>query len=455
MKRNPRPRKYESAAARQAAYKARAEMLEFRAEPKTAATLTSIAEELDVSRSELLLSMVKFALTNHDWARFGLTHKTLPYYQGNPIMATKKASPAQLAARKKFAEMARSGAFKKAKRAADRDKNPMNMYTVLHRGTSNIAGQIMASSPKQAKEKIAEKLGLATTSYLMATKSSQVRINPSKRKKTVSQKISQLVHEGYPQKQAVAVALSEKRAGKVKNNPMGKSIAGQHLFNLGSNYFAAVTLTGYNDYYAQVFYRTTDSSGFTDDQIVPDYKPRHFATAKAAINSVMKYATKNKLKSNPIAEMREFTVMKWKRGKNTTNGNPVYEFILKDEFGGMHTGKTKPNAGWVYAISSVYEGDKINAALEETKGGRVYMVDYGKRKSNPVKRSSRSAVVPNPRAKKPQKVYSVSIMQDGLHTKWMGLANFFTFAEAENYSRYLSKQHPNWAIRVHDNRAMK
>jgi hypothetical protein len=181
MKRNPRPRKYESAAARQAAYKARAEVLEFRAEPKTAASLTSIAQELDVSRSELLLSMVKFALTNHDWARFGLTHKTLPYYQGNPIMATKKASPAQLAARKKFAEMARSGAFKKSKRAADRDKNPMNIYTVLHRGTSNIAGQLMASSPKQAKEKIAEKLGLASTAYLMATKSSQVRINPAKK----------------------------------------------------------------------------------------------------------------------------------------------------------------------------------------------------------------------------------------------------------------------------------
>jgi hypothetical protein len=41
--------------------------------------------------------------------------------------------------------------------------------------------------------------------------------NPAK--KTVSQKISQLVHEGYPQKQAVAVALNEQRAGKVKRNP--------------------------------------------------------------------------------------------------------------------------------------------------------------------------------------------------------------------------------------------
>jgi hypothetical protein len=63
--------------------------------------------------------------------------------------------------------------------------------------------------------------------------------------------------------------------------------------------------------------------------------------------------------------------------------------------------------------------------------------------------------VPNPATKKPKKVYTVSIMQDGLHTKFMGLANFFTFAEAENYSRYLSKQHPNLSIRVHDNRAMK
>jgi len=459
MKRNPRPRKYESAAARQAAYKARAEVLEFRAEPKTAASLTSIAQELDVSRSELLLSMVKFALTNHDWARFGLTHKTLPYYQGNPIMipklkrhvgsyavveiksekivtelfkdsklldkinfdkyklvpmdqwlaglshkenpimAIKKASPAQLAARKKFAEMARSGAFKKAKRAADRDKNPAKM----------------------TRHKAA--------------------------KKTVSQKISQLVHEGYPQKQAVAVALSEKRAGKVKSNPMGKSIAGQHLFNLGSNYFAAVTLTGYNDYYAQIFYKTTDPSGFTNEQIVPDYKPRHFSTAKAAINSVMKYATKNKLKSNPIAEMREFTVMKWKRGKNTTNGNPVYEFILKDEFGGMHTGKTKPNAGWVYGISSVYEGDKINAALEETKGGRVYMVDYGKRKSNPHKRSSsRSAVVPNPSKKR---TYTVFCQVDGQGiNNWTKLATFYSATKATQYAKAYAKQYPKHYVRV-------
>lgn len=89
-KRNPRPRKYASAADRQAAYRARNEMLEFRAEAATAKTINAIANTLDTSRSDLLLSMVKFALANHDWARFGLTHKTIPFYQGNPTMATTK-----------------------------------------------------------------------------------------------------------------------------------------------------------------------------------------------------------------------------------------------------------------------------------------------------------------------------------------------------------------------------
>jgi hypothetical protein len=87
---NPRPRKYASDAERQAAFRNRASMLEFRADEKTAEKLTEIADTLDISRSDLLLSMVKFALTNHQWARFGLTHKTLPRYEENPIMATKQ-----------------------------------------------------------------------------------------------------------------------------------------------------------------------------------------------------------------------------------------------------------------------------------------------------------------------------------------------------------------------------
>jgi hypothetical protein len=109
-----RPKKYASAAERQAAYRARAVEVSFRADPGTVETLGRIAETIDVPRTDLLLSMTKFALANHDWARFGLTHKTLPKYQGNPIMAT----AAQIAARKRFAEMARSGAFAKTRKPA-------------------------------------------------------------------------------------------------------------------------------------------------------------------------------------------------------------------------------------------------------------------------------------------------------------------------------------------------
>lgn len=179
---NPRPRKYASASERQAAYRARAPEVCFRAEDKTVDTLDRIAADLDVSRADLLLSMTKFALTNHDWARFGLTHKPLPFGYGtqdetrkeNPMKADikpgdkgitsgypatvirrysegmievrvpggvtviptqdfipegkmtkttkRKPTPAQLAARERFAEMARSGAFKKA---GGRKANPI------------------------------------------------------------------------------------------------------------------------------------------------------------------------------------------------------------------------------------------------------------------------------------------------------------------------------------------
>jgi hypothetical protein len=170
-KRNPRPRKYASDAERQAAYRSRAAEVCVRLEPKTMATLDSIAEEIGYSRNELMQSMVKFGLTNRDWRNEGLTaHKRLPRYQENP-MATKPPSPAQLAARERFAEMARSGSLNRKRQIA-------------------------------AKKRAAE---------------AAPKANP--RKKTVSQKISQLVNEGYPQRQAVAVALNEQRAGKVKRNP--------------------------------------------------------------------------------------------------------------------------------------------------------------------------------------------------------------------------------------------
>lgn len=377
-KRNPRPRKYASASERQAAYRARAPEVCFRAEAKTVETLDQIAETLDQPRADVLLSMTKFALANHDWARFGLTHKPLPYgyglakqefvgprmdnpsaysdpalwehskqmardqlgghsaramqlagkiyraaggkylgkrtkaqksleqwtaqdwttksgkpsrqtgerylprkvieeltpaeygattrakragsaagqqfvkqpkriaakvaaLKGNPTM--KKPTPAQLAARAKFAEMARSGAFK---RKAKRKANPASKFAkgdevkfapaVVKRMENdarikNMRGtiiQIMSGGKVALVDThgtFVSEEGSSVRGIPTANLVHDIKRNPTRRKKTVSQKISQLTREGYPQKQAIAIALEEQRKGKVKRNPRASNPA--------------------------------------------------------------------------------------------------------------------------------------------------------------------------------------------------------------------------------------
>jgi len=194
------------------------------------ATLDSIADEIGFSRNELMQSMVKFGLTNRDWRNEGLTaHKRLPRYEVNP-MATKPPSPAQLAARERFAEMARSGSLNRKRQIAakKRAENPVEteMRYQIFRSNGGIDSTYKTlAQMKNALDEIDNPPGkfygydsvTGTTYRSFAYNTPTRKRNPAK--KTVSQKISQLVHEGYPQRQAVAVALNEQRAGKVKRNP--------------------------------------------------------------------------------------------------------------------------------------------------------------------------------------------------------------------------------------------
>ena len=146
--------------------------------------------------------------------------------------ATRKFSPAQIAAQKLFAERARDGTLGKGKRKANpglyeninakrariaagsgermrkpgqagrptaeafeqsamtAKRNPekvMQQYTVFHRGTSNIAGTVREASPKAAKEKIANRLGIPTLAYLVARKTNPDKDEPNKYVKRASQ----------------------------------------------------------------------------------------------------------------------------------------------------------------------------------------------------------------------------------------------------------------------------
>jgi hypothetical protein len=231
------------------------------------ATLDSIADEIGYSRNELMQSMVKFGLTNRDWRNEGLTaHKRLPRYQENPGMATRTPTPAQLAARARFAEMARSGSLNRKRQIAAKKRasnpitraprgfvladeytievfNPRGMkpYDAVFMKTVGGAGEpkydltilksssgfMVATGSKVYEGEFPTAAAAATWLmdwYKANKRPAARRSNPAK--KTVSQKISQLVHEGYPQRQAVAVALTEQRKGKVKRNPTSGMVNG-------------------------------------------------------------------------------------------------------------------------------------------------------------------------------------------------------------------------------------
>jgi len=239
---NPRPRKYATASERQAAYRARAPEVCFRAEAKTVETLDNIADTLDQSRADLLLSMTKFALANHDWARFGLTHKPLPFGYGvqpatNPAPIWKRKRPKSLGKPVPLTPKQKAAAKAMAKAAGRKYPNLVD----------NIAASRLENPTvkKPTPAQLAARAKFAEMARSGAFKRKR-KANPAK--KTVSEKISQLVREGYPQKQAVAVALSEERAGKVKatprkrkSNPMPNQVTETIYQQLGGNRFVVMT----------------------------------------------------------------------------------------------------------------------------------------------------------------------------------------------------------------------
>jgi len=138
------------------------------------------------------------------------------------MMATRTPSPAQLAARKRFAEMARNGSLNRKRQIAAKKRaaNPVKKSLAVSDETIYKRYRIVHGRGVYYITREGHNIGSATTlTEAKAIIDMLTEGQPNPRKKTVSQKISQLVHEGYPQKQAVAIALNEERSGKVKRNP--------------------------------------------------------------------------------------------------------------------------------------------------------------------------------------------------------------------------------------------
>jgi hypothetical protein len=130
---NPRPRKYASAAERQKALRERFPTLCVRVEQEQADFMKRIADEQGRTLQDVHLAFIKYANGRGNlWLTQGLKgFAPLPRFEETPKEnpMKRKPTPAQIAARERFAEMARSGAFKrkaaKARKANPRASNPI------------------------------------------------------------------------------------------------------------------------------------------------------------------------------------------------------------------------------------------------------------------------------------------------------------------------------------------
>jgi len=127
-KQNPRPRKYATAAERQKALRERFPTLCVRVEQEQADFMKRIADEQGRTLQDVHLAFIKYANgRGNQWLTQGLKgFAPLPRFEETPKEnpMKRKPTPAQIAARERFAAMARSGAFKK-KATKARKKNPM------------------------------------------------------------------------------------------------------------------------------------------------------------------------------------------------------------------------------------------------------------------------------------------------------------------------------------------
>ena len=73
-----RPRKYASDAERAAAHRERWAIKSFRTEKETADTIAKLAAHVDEPESEVINSLIKFALLNRNWFTLGLFGKRMP-----------------------------------------------------------------------------------------------------------------------------------------------------------------------------------------------------------------------------------------------------------------------------------------------------------------------------------------------------------------------------------------
>lgn len=243
-----------------------------------------------------------------------IREKTRKFRKVNPM-----ATPAQIAARERFAERARSGELAKMRKKATRKSNPMviskqadsslskygsrgylrkmlddysdlgHVVAVRKKRTGGMSISLdggRALTPEQARKKLEDFFGYAK--------------NPAK---TVSEEISRQVRKGKPQKQAVAIALEMERAGKLRKNPDGKK------FVVGKYYETRLITDSDTKVGALILDRTeksvtvrgTDNLMKTKYRLTTDYQGNEMFFPWGRFSMAPQIGADDERKSNPTA----------------------------------------------------------------------------------------------------------------------------------------------------------
>ena len=346
-------------------------------------------------------------------------------------MATKKASPAQLAARKKFAEMARSGAFKKRK------SNPRPQHKTMQAGIDAAIKRFADSlqhwinegySFDEALERVKESSTLGPASIKKAIEMIGYKNNPIK--KTVIKKFSQLTHEAYPQKQAVAVALSEKRAGKVKRNPEGKAIKASTLKIGDFIWYPQYSSSKKRfDYHWMEIIKISKKS---DDLIFQvGYYPEDIRVAGKNELIMAKHSI---VKKNPIDNEQHLFGNKYATIRQQGDGRFVAQIYEK-----VKTGIGEEIDLWGFKI------------YKTKTGAQRYLDSLKPVKTNPTRQRAtrRTAVMQNPIEKNPK--YKVQILEAGKKT-WKRIAMFDSLDKAKTYAHAVPRTYKVVSVRVIDDK---
>ena len=67
-----RPKTYENAAERQAAFRANNRRVDLVVPNELGATLDEVSDTLGITKNSLVNSLIRFALTNHNWKKSGV-----------------------------------------------------------------------------------------------------------------------------------------------------------------------------------------------------------------------------------------------------------------------------------------------------------------------------------------------------------------------------------------------